>query len=71
MPSQILYENLLIFNILYFCYCYGGGEDEELGKKNSRNYSSRTRKTREGYFFFFFQPTKIQNFDENWLMFCT
>lgn len=69
MPSQILYENLLIFNILYFCYCCGG-EDEELGKKNSRNYSSRTRKTREGYFFFF-QSTKIQNFDENWLMFCT
>lgn len=21
--------------------------------------------------FFFFQSTKIQNFDENWLMFCT
>lgn len=70
MPSQIPYENLLIFNILYFCYCYGGGEDEELGKKIVE-ITVQEQERQERGIFFFFQTTKIQNFDENWLMFCT
>lgn len=59
--SQISYENFLIFSIFHFCYCCGG-EDEEL-KKKVRNYSSRTRKIREGFFVvvvFFFQLQNIK-----------
>lgn len=53
MPSQISYENLLIFNILYFCYCYGGGEDEELGKKIVEITVQEQERQERGIFFFF------------------